>query len=194
MSMSNSAAENPPQPWAAFFDELDCLLEEPVQLHCVGGFVLTTVYQLPRVTGDCDYVAALGGWTHLETLAGPNSPLHKKHKVYLQRVSVTTMPENYQSRLSELFPTRFKRFRIFVPDVYDLILSKVERNSPKDNEDVQYLVRTVPLESAVLRDRYREEQRPYFLSRHDWHDKTVQMWIDAYFHDTTDLSSGTGQA
>lgn len=180
MLMSNSAPENPPQPWAAFFDELDYQLEEPVQLHCVGGFVLTTVYLLPRVTGDCDYVAALGGWTQLDTLAGPNSPLHKKHKVYLQRVSVTTMPENYQSRLSELFPRRFNHIRIFVPDVYDLILSKLERNSPKDNEDVQYLARTRPLDATVLRERYREEQHPYFLSRHDWHDHTLEMWIAVF--------------
>ena len=141
--------DQPPQPWAAFFDELDSQLTELVELHCVGGFVLTTVYRLPRVTGDCDYVAALGGSDQLDALAGYDSPLHKKYQVYLQRVSVTTMPENYASRLTEPFQGRFKNIRILVPDAYDLILSKLERNSPKDREDVQYLSKTITLDVTV---------------------------------------------
>ena len=46
-------------PWGAFFDELDSLLPEPVELHCIGGFVSTVLYGVPRVTADVDYVAAL---------------------------------------------------------------------------------------------------------------------------------------
>jgi hypothetical protein len=29
--------EGPPEPWASFFDELDHLIDEPVELHCCGG-------------------------------------------------------------------------------------------------------------------------------------------------------------
>jgi hypothetical protein len=31
-------------------------------------------------------------------------PLHKKYKVYLDRVGVAKVPENYEDRLTEIFP------------------------------------------------------------------------------------------
>jgi len=34
------------------------------------------------------------------------------------------MPLNYEDRLAELFPRRFKKLRIYVPDAYDLMLSE----------------------------------------------------------------------
>jgi hypothetical protein len=30
------------------------MLKEPLQLHCIGGFVICYFYGLPRVTGDID--------------------------------------------------------------------------------------------------------------------------------------------
>src|SRR5205807_9453968 len=50
---------NLPAPWAAFLDELDSRVPEPVALHCIGGFVLTVWYGVPRVTSDLDCVAVL---------------------------------------------------------------------------------------------------------------------------------------
>jgi len=44
-----------PSPWKEFLSELDDMLTEPVALHCIGGFVLTLFYGLPRTTGDIDY-------------------------------------------------------------------------------------------------------------------------------------------
>jgi hypothetical protein len=32
--------DGPPEPWRSFFDELDRLLPEPVELRCFGGFAL----------------------------------------------------------------------------------------------------------------------------------------------------------
>jgi len=79
------------------------------------------------------------------------------------------MPEDYETRLTELFPGRFKNLRICVPDPYDLILSKLERNSPKDREDVEYLVGKLKLNPNLLRERYEREQRPNLSneSRHN---------------------------
>jgi hypothetical protein len=45
------------KPWKSFLAEIDSGLEEAVYLHCLGGFVLTTVYDLPRTTADVDVVA-----------------------------------------------------------------------------------------------------------------------------------------
>ncbi len=94
------------------------------------------------------------------------------------------MPEEYESRLKGMLPRRFKKLKILAPDPYDLVLSKLERNSPKDQGDVEYLARTVPLDPKVLRERYDRELRPNLMARQTWHDGTLKMWIAAYFAST----------
>jgi hypothetical protein len=69
---------------------------------------------------------------------------------------------------------------MFALDPYDLALSKLERNSPKDAEDVQYLAKNLSLDTGILRERYNNELRPY-LSREGWHDQTLNLWIESYF-------------
>src|SRR5438045_8184466 len=68
---------NLPAPWAAFLDELDSRVPEPVALHCIGGFVLTVWYGVPRVTSDLDCVAVLPHHD-LEAIAG-RSPSVRQH-------------------------------------------------------------------------------------------------------------------
>ena len=89
------------------------------------------------------------------------------------------MPLNYEDRLTELFPRGFEKLRIYVPDAYDLILSKVERNSPKDREDVRYLAKTAQLNPTLLRERYDKELRP-LLANEARHDLTIKLWSELF--------------
>ena len=66
-----------------------------------------------------------------------------------------TMPEDYESRLTEMFPGMSKHLRLFAPDPYDYILSKLERNTSKGRDDTDYLFRTQKLDSRALRERNR---------------------------------------
>jgi hypothetical protein len=91
------------------------------------------------------------------------------------------MPESYDERLTELYPTRFKNIRLFVPDAYDLVLSKLSRNIERDREDVEYLARTQHLNPNELRERYAKELRPVLIGAVTSHDKTLEFWIEAYF-------------
>jgi hypothetical protein len=111
--------------------------------HCIGGFVVSVLYGLPRPTGDVDYVSAVPYHRiqDLQALAGRGSELENKFKVDLQHVTVATMPEDYEARLLEMFAGRFENLRMFAPDPYGLVLSKLERNSPKDQGDVEYLAK-----------------------------------------------------
>ena len=93
---------------------------------------------------------------------------------------MTNLPENYEERLEEMFPGQFKKLRLFAPDAYDLILSKIERNSSKDREDVEYLAKTLRLDPALLREKYQKELRPY-LSNEARHDLTLSLWVDSCF-------------
>lgn len=181
--MYSNTERDTPLPWSAFLDELDQAISEPIELHCIGGFVVSLLYGLPRPTGDLDYIAAIPRYRieELEQLAGRGSKLAAKYKVHLQHVTVATMPEDYESRLKEMFPGRFKKLKILTPDPYDLALSKLERNSPKDQGDVEYLAKTVPLDPKILWDRNEKGLRPNLMARQSWHDSTLEMWIGSYF-------------
>lgn len=94
-------------------------------------------------------------------------------------MAVTSLPEAYESRLTDMALGQFKHLRLRVPDPYDCILSKLERNSSKDRDDADYLFRSKSLDVEVLRQRYQEELRPY-LPKEKWHDQTLDMWIDIF--------------
>ena len=60
---------------------------------------------------------------------GRGSDLHRKYGVYLDIVGVAPLPEDYESRLTEIFPDAFERIRLLALDPYDIALSKLERNT-----------------------------------------------------------------
>jgi hypothetical protein len=57
--MSPSRQAKLPSPWDRFLEELDGLLREQVHVHCIGGFVVSLFYGLPRPTADVDYFAVI---------------------------------------------------------------------------------------------------------------------------------------
>jgi hypothetical protein len=110
---------DPAGPWKDFLEELDSLLDEPFELHCIGGFAMVAAYGFPRGTNDLDYrtVVPFNRMNDLQQIAGPSSRLARKHRVHLHYTAVESMPENYDKRLTELFPGRFENLRLFVPDL-----------------------------------------------------------------------------
>ncbi len=169
-------------PWREFLGELDAVLNEPVQLHCVGGFVLTICYGMPRGTADvdfCEIVPATAGERLLE-LAGEGRPLAVKHGVHLHSAPVAQLPDGYLSRLVEVFPSTFRQLQLFALDPYDLALSKLERNGEQDRDDVRWLARNIPLKAEMLQARYQNELRLY-LGRQSWHDQTLRLWLEEFF-------------
>lgn len=168
-----------PAPWKGFLSELDAKLTEPIDVHCVGGFVVCFCYGLDRTTGDIDYYAVIPANVNLHEIAGQESALAKKHKVWLHRVTVTNLPEDYETRLTEMFLGEFKNVRLLAPDPYDYILSKLERNSTKDRDDVDHIFKTQKLKVQTLRERYERELRPY-LANENRHDLTLDLWIEIF--------------
>jgi len=57
--MPDDRSSRPPEPWHSFLCALDERLEEPTSLVCLGGFVLVTVYHLPRVTSGIDSISSV---------------------------------------------------------------------------------------------------------------------------------------
>jgi hypothetical protein len=90
-----------------------------------------------------------------------------------------TMSENYDCRLTEMFPGTFKNFHLYAPDPYDYLLSKLERNASKDRDHADYIFKRKKLRSQILRDRYELELRPH-IANEDRHDLTLKLWIDIF--------------
>jgi hypothetical protein len=172
-----------PSPWGEFLGELDALLDEPIELHCIGGFAVVAGFGLRRGTNDLDYrtLVPYNRINDLQQIAGPRSDLARKYKVHVQHTGVESIPENYANRLTELHAGRFKKIRLFVPDPYDLVLSKLSRNNGRDREDVAYLAKTKQLDPVVLRERYEKELRSILIGPPSRHDRTVEFWVEAYF-------------
>ena len=168
-----------PSPWDRFLEELDGLLREKVNVHCIGGFVVSLFYGLPRPKAEVDYFAAMphSSVEELHALAGAGSRLALKYKLYFQYVPMISLPEHYETRLTAMYPGKFKRLHLYAPDPYDLILSKLERNSPKDRDDMAFLAESLHPSPDVLLDRYKTKLRPY-LTNEPRHDLTLKLGLD----------------
>jgi uncharacterized nucleotidyltransferase DUF6036 len=172
-----------PEPWNAFFADLDSVLPEEVHLHCLGGFVISVCYGMERPTDDVDFTSLHPNDQNerVLSLAGESSPLRRKHKVYLQRVTVANLPEGYEDRLIEMFPGTYRNVHLFALDPYDLALTKIDRNIQRDRDDVKHLVKTVPLDRQILQDRFERELRPIFVGDARRAELTIKLWIEAFY-------------
>jgi hypothetical protein len=167
-------------PWKEFLSEVDEMLDEPLELHCIGGFVVTQFYGYPRATGAIDYYTAVPANFNLLEVAGDGSALHRKYGLCLHKAAVTTLPEDYERRFTEMAEKRFKHLRLLAPDPYDCILSKIERNGDIDVNDAEYLFRSQKLDAQVLQDRYDKEFRSYIIGDVARTDTTFKLWIEIF--------------
>jgi hypothetical protein len=147
-----SRNEAPPEPWRSFFTEVDGLLDLDVQLHCCGGFVATQLYGVARTTSDVDFIGIVPNVPAiLIEIAGKGSALHRKHRLYLDSVTVADAPEDYDQRLTPLYPGAWRHLHLYGLEAHDLALTKLGRNMERDRDDVQSLARAGHLQPEVAR-------------------------------------------
>jgi hypothetical protein len=167
-----------PEPWRSFLRELDQKATEVTRLDCMGGFVVKMHYGFSRETSDLDVlvIAPKEQRAPLLALGAQGGALHKKYMVCLEHVGIAKIPEDYEERLTEMFPGEYQHLRLCALDPYDLALSKLERNIQRDRDDVKHLARVVPLDLNVLRERYAKELR-WQLGNPAREDLTLKLWI-----------------
>jgi hypothetical protein len=87
---------------------------------------VTILYSAPRTIADVDVISIIPNTEtrKLIEIAGRGSPLHKKQAVYLDRVGIVTLPENYQDRLTDIFAGEFRRLKLYALDPYDVALAR----------------------------------------------------------------------
>jgi len=123
---------------------------------------MNMAYGSPRPTGDIDFMSVTPRSlsNQLLLLAGVGSILSRKHRLYLHSV-FTNLPDDYETRISPLFPGQLEYIRLFSLEAHDLALAKLERNDARDRQDVSYLAHARLIDPETLQQRYRQEMRPY---------------------------------
>jgi len=173
-----------PAPWRAFLAEADRALSRPVEVHCLGGFVLAALWRLPGPTADVDVieVGPADAGQDLLAVAGAGSELSRRHGLHFHRVTVAEVPETYASRLIDITPRGFTRLRLLALEVHDLVLAKLGRNSARDRADVEFLIRKGAIDRRLLEERFEVELRPYVLNE-DRHRAAFHLWLQEFFEE-----------
>jgi Nucleotidyltransferase of unknown function (DUF6036) len=167
-------------------------LKEPTDLHCLGGFVVAECCGLTMPTADIDILESRGTTlSTIGTLAGRNSALHKRQKVYIDVVTVAEVPDNYEDRLTVAPGASFENLRLHIFERHDLILARLGRNIDRDRADVAAIAAGPGLDIDLLRKRYHAELR-YKLGRPEREDLTLQLWMDIIEETTMRSRSGPG--
>jgi hypothetical protein len=52
--LSTSQSKSVPEPWKSFLGEIDAAISSPLRFDCLGGFVVTLLYEMNRTSADID--------------------------------------------------------------------------------------------------------------------------------------------
>jgi hypothetical protein len=180
-------AEQLHEPWRSFLHDIDAQLAGRTEIHCLGGFVVAEYYGLGRPTSDVDIIQVRGASdvADLQRIGGKGSALAKKHRIYIDIVTVADVPERYEERLIDVYAGEFPNLRVRVFEGHDLALAKLGRNQDYDREDIRRLAQGPGLDVAILEQRYREELR-WQLGNPEREDLTLKLWIELI----TELQNG----
>jgi len=98
------SSNRPPEPWDSFLKDLDDAVGVTTRLDCIGGFVVAHFYGLGRPTSDVDVIEiAPNAVAEIVSALGlREGPLSKKHGIFIDRVGIAMIPENYEDRLVEM--------------------------------------------------------------------------------------------
>jgi len=158
----------------------------------MGGFVVSQYYGLGRETADLDILSVIPKHLaeRITEVAGRGSTLRKKHRVSIDYVQVANYPDSYESRLIRAFPY-WKNIRLWALEPHDLALTKLERCSERDIQDIIYLAQAGLIRPDTLLARFEAEMEPYIVGRTTtWHRGTLDMWVRSCWPELFDPSSG----
>lgn len=173
------------EPWLGFLTALDAKLTGPTTLVCMGGFVMTHCYDSPRQTRDLDACDLAPSSQSAELLhwAEEGSQLYRQFGVYVQRVTVATVPCDHLDRVSPIPTPALRHLTLLALEAHDLALSKLERAQDRDFMDVQHLAAHGHINATTLLQRYHEEHRLYLLGDLHRYDRVMNLWLNLCWPD-----------
>ncbi|MCK5690834.1 hypothetical protein KAI87_16250 [Myxococcota bacterium] len=137
-----------------FLQRLDKNLESSADVLIIGGAAAAIAYGSRLSTMDIDLWSPLSpqilqALKKISTEGGLVIPV--------EHAAVADAPYELEARIKEIPLEGLRNLRIFVPDPYDLVLSKMIRGYEHDLQAVEEIHRNISLESAILTKRFTEE-------------------------------------
>jgi hypothetical protein len=140
-----------------FVKAVDRNLKQPASLFIIGSAAATLAYDAAMRTADIDVEKVIEGHDQDVLEAAHHAREETGLGVAISPVTVASLPENYQDRVREIRSLRLYKLKLFVPDRYDLALSKAMRGHPHDLEAIEGMHRSRPLVQKKLVDRFEAE-------------------------------------
>ncbi len=146
-----------------FFSELDerwpDVEDPPITLNVIGSTALFLQTRYQRGTKDSDVIETdqLDALVceQLRVLAGPNSTLHLRHRIYLDvvREGIPLLPPE---PLWHPYDLQLDSFTIQVLDIADVVVSKLKRFNINDRDDVRAMIDADRVEHERVVERFKE--------------------------------------
>lgn len=134
---------------------------EKVRLSIIGSAALMLQTSYERGTKDSDVLEAASLTPvikeRLIQLAGPETGLYRRHRVYLEFVAqgLPFLPYNRLFHPVEDLNRELNHFQIEVLDVTDVVVSKLKRFHANDSSDIAAMVDLDLVDHARLIERFR---------------------------------------
>lgn len=140
-----------------YLEEIDGTLERPIELTIIGGAALILEYHHIRVTYDIDVLNTPDA-RMLSSFIDQHRTLHDKYNIPIHVIDSSFFPvtDDFLENRIEYAKGTFKHLRIFILDLYDLVLSKLDRCSSKDRDDIQWLKENFVIDVDRLIKAYQE--------------------------------------
>jgi Nucleotidyltransferase of unknown function (DUF6036) len=135
------------------FARVDARLNKKIDLFIIGGASAILGYNVSKVTNDVDVDGEIDS-----ELSKIFSEEVKKLKLdlYLSSKGVFYPPDDYRSRSRSIdFPKN--KLRVWFLDQYDLAISKIDRGSEKDYDDIKRVHVKSPFKRKVLIKIFKDE-------------------------------------
>jgi uncharacterized nucleotidyltransferase DUF6036 len=132
--------------------------DEPIVLSVIGSTALFLQTDYERGTKDTDFLEieeiSKENSGALLKLGGEDSPLHKKHRLFIQIIKrpIPFLPPH--PTFIDLNSLRLNNFRIRVLDVVDVVVSKLKPFRTKDLDDIREMVKRQLIDPDKLVDRF----------------------------------------
>ena len=123
-----------------YFSEIDARLTGKYDITLIGGAALILEYNHTRVTYDLDVLNS-GDARKLEEFIAKQKDLNEKYHLPFQIVDGSFFPlsDEYLAKRKKYSKGKFKHLNIYVLDIYDVIMSKLDRCDARDRDDIQWL-------------------------------------------------------
>jgi hypothetical protein len=148
----------------AFFQDIDSRWPEDgaprIPLRMLGATALMLQTDYDRGTKDSDILETVTITPikpGLLALAGKGTPLHQKHRIYLDIVGngVPFLPGAPLWHPRAPLNASLRKFEIEVLDVVDVVVSKLKRFHANDQSDVQAMIERDRVPHRLLLSRFR---------------------------------------